>query len=60
VPEAQLKNLSVERLKEALRSEYPPGTVTLRTYDARALLALLGEGADPGPEDDLPDDYEVG
>jgi hypothetical protein len=55
-----LKNLSVERLKEALRSEYPPGTVTLRTYDARALLALLGEGADPGPEDDLPDDYEVG
>lgn len=50
-----MKNLVLERLKEAVRSEYPPGQVTIRTYDARAILALLGEGEDPGPDED-PDD----
>lgn len=45
-----MKNLVLERLQEAIRSEYPPGQVVLRTYDARAILALLGEGEDPGPD----------
>jgi hypothetical protein len=55
-----MKNLILERLKEAVRSEYPPGQVTIRTFDARAILALLGEGDDPGedPGDDDPDDFE--
>lgn len=45
-----MKNLSVARLKEALENEYPPGQVVIRTWDARAILALLGDGDDPGPE----------
>jgi hypothetical protein len=54
-----MKNLVLERLKEAIRSEYPSGTVTIRTFDARAILALLGEGDDPGEDpDDFPDDFE--
>lgn len=54
-----MKNLILERLKEAVRSEYPPGQVTIRTFDARAILALLGEGEDPGPDPgDDPDDFE--
>lgn len=53
-----MKNLVLERLKEAVRSEYPPGQVTLRTYDAKAILALLDDGPDPGPEpDEDPDDW---
>ena len=51
-----MKNLVLERLKEAVRSEYPPGQVTIRTYDARAILALLDEGPDPGPDED-PEDW---
>lgn len=52
-------NLSVRRLREATESEYN-GQVTLRTYDARAILALLGQGeppenfeADPGEDDEI-------
>ena len=51
-------NVVLQRLKEAVRSEYPPGQVTIRTYDARAILALLGEGPDPGPDPGDPDDFE--
>jgi hypothetical protein len=47
-----MKNLSIERLRAALAEEYPPGQVVLRAHDARALLALLDEGEDPGPEPD--------
>jgi hypothetical protein len=54
-----MKTLVLERLKEAVQSEYPPGQVTIRTFDARAILALLGEGGDPGPDDD-PDPCEAG
>jgi hypothetical protein len=56
-------NLSIVRLQEAVASEYPPGQVTLRTYDAKAILALLGVGPEPPPdeadqdgEDDWADD----
>ena len=51
-------NVVLQRLKEAVRSEYPPGQVTIRTFDARAILALLGEGPDPGPDPGDPDDFE--
>jgi hypothetical protein len=33
--------LAIKRIREAIASEYPPGTVTLRTVDARAALAAL-------------------
>ena len=46
-----MKNLSVIRLQNALAEEYPPGTVTITSYDARAILALLSEGDAPPPED---------
>jgi hypothetical protein len=48
--------LSVRRLQEAVESEYG-GHVTFRTYDARAILALLGEGPEPDPREDV-DPYE--
>lgn len=49
-----MKNLVLERLRDALASEYPPGQVTIRTYDARAILALFGAGEDPGPDSEAP------
>ena len=54
-------NLSIVRLQEAVASEYPPGQVTIRAYDAKAILALLGVGPEPPPDeadqDDLSDDW---
>ena len=50
-----MRHLAIERLKEAVRSEYA-GQVTFRTHDARAILALL-DGDDPGPEPE--DDFEA-
>lgn len=44
-------NLSIVRLQEAVASEYPQGQVTLRTYDAKAILALLGVGPEPPPDE---------
>lgn len=51
-----MKHLAIERLKTAIREEYPPGQVTIRTYDARTLLALLD--ADQDAADDRADDQE--
>jgi hypothetical protein len=48
-------NLSIVRLQEAVASEYPPGQVTIRTYDAKAILALLGVGPEPPPDEAEPD-----
>lgn len=48
-------NLSIRRLQEAVASEYPPGQVTIRTYDAKAILALLGVGPEPPPDEAEPD-----
>ena len=48
-------NLSIVRLQEAVASEYPPGQVSLRTYDAKAILALLGVGPEPPPDEAEPD-----
>lgn len=58
-------NLSIVRLQEAVASEYPAGQVTLRTYDAKAILALLGVSPEPPPdeaepgEDDWVDDIRT-
>jgi hypothetical protein len=51
-------NVVVQRLQEALASEYPPGTVTITAFDARALLALLDAG--PMPDAELPDEIDDG
>ena len=44
-------NLSIVRLQEALASEYPPGQVTIRVFDAKVILALLGVGPEPPPDE---------
>jgi hypothetical protein len=36
-----VSQLAIKRIREAIESEYPPGTVSVRTVDARAALAAL-------------------
>lgn len=36
-----MTELAIKRIREAIESEYPPGTVSVRTVDARVALAAL-------------------
>lgn len=46
-----MKNLVIERLRDAVRDAYPPGQTTVRTVDLAWLLAQVeGATATPAPE----------